>query len=101
MTRFGFFDYLLPFIDSFYLIKFDIFGLPIYPPLLVNLVCEQPLMAKHSLHFCLIEKRSRNECYSVVKMDEIASGILLMFRLVQNFSPQNNVYLLNIKDEAK
>ena len=39
------------------------------------------------------------------KMDEISSVILLMFglvrfSLVQNFSPQNNLYLLNIKDEA-
>jgi hypothetical protein len=38
-------------------------------------------------------------------MDEISSGILMFglvrFSLVQNFSPQNNLYLLNIRDEAK
>ena len=32
-----------PFVYTFYLIKFDIFWLSTYPPLLVNLVCERPL----------------------------------------------------------
>ena len=36
----AFFDHLPPIVDSFYLIKVDILGLPKYPPLLVNIVCE-------------------------------------------------------------
>ena len=48
----------------------------------------------------------RKKILKFVKMDEISSGILLMFgsvrfSLVQNFSPQNNLYLLNMIDKAK
>ena len=40
---FGFFWSPTLFIDSFYLIKIDIFELPTYPPFLVTLVFERPL----------------------------------------------------------
>jgi hypothetical protein len=43
----AFFDHLPCFVDSFYIIKVDIFELPTYPLLFVNVVCEQPLMIKN------------------------------------------------------
>ena len=42
------FDHQPPFVDSFYLMKVDIYGLPsTYPPLHVNVFCERPLMSNH------------------------------------------------------
>ena len=43
LTNFSaFFDHLTPFVDSFYLIKVDIFWTT-YPPFLVNVVCERQI----------------------------------------------------------
>jgi hypothetical protein len=40
----AFFDHVSSFVDSFYLTKVDIFGPLTYLTLLVNVVCERPLM---------------------------------------------------------
>ena len=43
-TFLTFFGHLPPFVDSFYVIKVDIFELHTCPPLLINVVCERPLI---------------------------------------------------------